>query len=144
MLTCDTQIKAAYENENMSPEQIAQDQALDVVAVKAKLMQVSSKYRKDCNQDPNLNFTEDQHADVLKIIHETALSAEHPDGSVDYKTRLSAATYIRDDIKGRKEPRAMANGPVFNMLSFNESLSRARQGARSAIESLSGGRVVEQ
>jgi len=40
-----TLIKTAFENEGMSPEEIAQCQDLDIAAVKACLIQTSSKYR---------------------------------------------------------------------------------------------------
>ena len=47
----DTTIKTAYEVDNASPEEIAESEGFAVEAVKAKLMQVSSKYRKDCGKE---------------------------------------------------------------------------------------------
>ena len=125
------QIKTAYELSGMTPDEIAEDQDLDIAAVKAGLMQCSSKYRKACGmEDENedgLNFSNDELRRVNQVILETALTAELPDGSIDYKTRLSAATYIRDDKKGRKEPVRHIAGNTFNLLSFNEQLQKARQ-----------------
>lgn len=125
------QIKTAYEVSGMTPEQIAEDQDLDIAAVKAGLMQSSAKYRKACGQEEEdldgLNFTNDELRRVNQVIYETALSAELADGSVDFKTRLAAATYIRDDKKGRKEPVRHIAGNTFNLLSFNEQLQKARQ-----------------
>jgi len=129
------QIKTAYEVSGMTPEQIAEDQDLDVAAIKAGLMQSSSKYRKACGMEEEnadgLNFTDDELRRVNQVILETALTAELSDGSIDYKTRLAAATYIRDDKKGRKEPVRHIAGNTFNLLSFNEQLQKARQLADS-------------
>ena len=44
-------IVAAYEEENLSPEFIAEDRDLDLIAVKAALMQSSTKYRRDCGKE---------------------------------------------------------------------------------------------
>lgn len=125
------QIKTAYEVTNMTPEEIAEDQELDLAAVKAGLMHVSSKYRKACGvaeeENDGLNFTNDELRRVNQVILETALTAETPDGAIDFRTRLAAATYIRDDKKGRKEPVRHIAGNTFNLLSFNEQLQKARQ-----------------
>ena len=130
MSVTDTTIRTAYEQEGMSPEEIAEDQQLDVVAVKAKLMQVSAKYRKDCSSEPEdestLNFDNDQLRTVNQIIFEAACSAERSDGTVDWKVRLDAATYIRDDKKGRKEVKRALTNNSFNILSINEKLAEAK------------------
>lgn len=134
------QIKTAYEVNEMTPEQIAEDQDLDIAAVKAGLMQTSSKYRKACGMEEEdtdgLNFTNDELRRVNQVIYETALTAETPDGSPDFKTRLAAATYIRDDKKGRKEPVRHIAGNTFNLLSFNEQLQKARQLGNSLKQQL--------
>lgn len=134
MLAIDTQIKKAYEEEQMTPEQIAEDQGLQIEAVKAKLMQVSFQYRRACNGESEevidgLNFTNAQLERINAVIFETATSAETADGQVDYKTRLAAATYIRDDKKGRKDVVKGMGNQTFNILNFNQALESARQGA---------------
>ena len=54
-------IKTAFENERMTPEEIAESQDLELAAVKAALMQCSAKYRRECGQEPEtvdrLNFS---------------------------------------------------------------------------------------
>lgn len=133
------QLKVAYEVNNMTVEEIAEDfKDFDVAAIKAGLMQCSSKYRRDCKCDDAdvLNFTDEQLDSVNKVIFETALSAEYPDGSVDYKTRLHAATYIRDDKKGRKEVRQVIANGTFNFLTFNEQIQAARQAKEKQIKQL--------
>jgi hypothetical protein len=128
-MVIDEQIKIAYEQENMSPEEIASDQGLSPIAVKAKLMQISSKYRKDARNESEdsdtLNFSNEQLEAVNQVIFETALSAEHSDGSIDYKTRLTAAMYVRDDKKGRKEVIRGVSSNTFNILQLNEKLAMA-------------------
>lgn len=141
------QLKTAYEQEGMTPEEIADDLDLELESVKAGLTQVSSKYRRDCGKEPaeivdSLNFTNDQLLAVNEIIFQTALAAEHSDGSIDWKTRLAAAQYIRDDKKGRKEPAKLPLGNTFNILQFNEQIADARQRVKqlkeeNAIEVLS-------
>jgi hypothetical protein len=129
MTNCvDTQIKTAYELHGMSPEEISEDQGLDLVAVKSKLMQVSSVFRKNCglsspDVDDGLNFTEDDLRRVNEVILTLALSAE------DEHLRGKMATYVRDDKKGRKEVAKLMKGTTFNILSFNEMIHQARIGA---------------
>ena len=140
----DSQIKKAYEEESMTPQQIADDLGFDIIAVKAKLMSISSKYRKDCGAEQEivpdgLNFTNDQLEDVNKVIYETALAAEYPDGAVDYKTRLQAAMYIRDDKKGRKEVARQMAGQTFNILNLNQALEQARVGAGRVVKQIMNG-----
>lgn len=133
-MNTDIQIKKAYESEGMTPEQIAEDLQFDVLAVKAKLMQISSVYRKACNHeslevvedDPSLNFTDNQSRDFVNVIHELAC-----DTTISPDTRLRAAIYGRDDKKGRKEiVKAVQQTGNFNMFVFNEALQNARDKMR--------------
>lgn len=118
-------IKTAYEQEGMSPDEIAQCQELDVVAVKAALCQCSSKYRKDCGMElsaggDGLNFSDDELRRVNEVILDIALGAEDP------HLRFKAATYVRDDKKGRKEViRNMNNGGI-NIITINEQLKNIK------------------
>lgn len=132
MNSSDIQIKNAYEVENMSPEEISSDLGFDVVAVKSKLMQVSSKFRKACGQESeeesNLNFSSDDLQRVNQEILQLALGAENE------KVRADMCKYVRDDKKGRKDVvKAMANGPTNNFLIFNEALRNARVNAQESI-----------
>jgi hypothetical protein len=124
----DEKIKALYENESLSPDVIAQEEGLSLVAVKSKLMQISSLYRKACGAESlekdELNFSDSELREVNEIIMDTARAATTIDGQVDWKTRLDAAKYVRDDKKGRKEVRSIVAGNSFNILSINEQLSQ--------------------
>lgn len=127
-------IKIAYEREGMSVGQIAKDRELDVVAVKATLMHVSSKYRQNALQEgekeDELNFSNQDLVMANDVIRETARYAESED------LRLKAAIYIRDDKKGRKEIVNALKGMQFNIFQINEQLreARAQREIRNTIE----------
>ncbi len=128
------QIKVAFEREEMSPEQIAEAQGLDVVAVKSALAQCSTKYRKMAGQESldenELNFDNEQLKAANQVIYETMLAAE------DEQLRFKAAAYIRDDKKGRKEALKQVASNTFNILTFNEQLKMARQHVNSLRDKL--------
>jgi hypothetical protein len=117
-------IRVCYEEENMTPEEISEDRGLDLSAVKAGLMQCSSKYRKDCGkedeQEDNLNFTKDEQQRIMDVIRDLALGAD------DENLRLKAAIYIRDDFKGRKDVVKGMAGQQFNILMINEQMRKVR------------------
>ena len=119
------QFKISYEELGMTPEEIAEDRGMDIAAVKAGLMQCSSKYRKDCGKEETaedvLNFTDDDLAAVNKVIKEIALGAE------DDSLRLKAAMYIRDDKKGRRDVQKAVGGMQFNILQFNQMMQKTRE-----------------
>src|ERR1017187_7111585 len=118
-------IKTAYEVSEMTVEQIAEDQALEVVSVKSALMSCSSKYRKACGQEEEiedlLNFSKQEQQDVKRAMFELALSTE------DEHVKAKLLMYIRDDSKGRRDRPILQNGNTFNILQFNQSIQRARQ-----------------
>lgn len=116
----------------MTPEQIAVDRELDVLAVKAALMTCSPKYRKDARgelrdekanglevSERRLNFTEEQQERILQRIYDIATSSDN-DG-----VALNACKYVRDDSKGRLDPVKSLGGVTFNVLTFNEAIRRA-------------------
>lgn len=128
----------------MSPEEIAEDQDLDVAAVKSGLIQCSARYRRDCNielkepeGDDRLNFSDEQLRAVNDVIYETALGAEDP------ILRFKAACYVRDDKKGRKEViKAVQNGGI-NILTINNAIMQAREGARKLKHVVSEPKLIE-
>jgi hypothetical protein len=141
-------IKKCYEELNMTPDMIADDRQLDIVAVKGCLMNCSASYRKACKvepeNNPRLNFNDDQLERANQVIEETMLGAETADGFVDWKTRLQAAIYIRDDKKGRKEAGKMLGNTQNNVLQINNILQQARATAQQAIESIKpAGQLIE-
>lgn len=137
------QLRISYEQLGMSPEEIAEDRGLDLTAVKAGLMQSSSKYRKACGQaaedDDTLNFSDDDLRRVNNVIKEIALSSE------DDNLRLKAAMYIRDDKKGRKEVIKAVQNTQFNILQFNEAMKQVRNVSERMTSELlgNGGNCVQ-
>jgi hypothetical protein len=129
-------IKVAYEQENLTPEEIASDRELDVAAVKAALMQSSSKYRKACGHEDEseskFGFDSDQEQRVMEVIVDLALSAENE------KVRLDAATYVRDDRRGRKDVAKHLGGSNFNILFLNEQLKKVRSVSDRITQSVLG------
>ncbi len=102
---------------------LAEDRDLDVTAVKAGLLQCSPVYRKLVRQEPDESandFTNEDLRAVNEVIKSIAL------GSEDDNLRLKAAMYIRDDKKGRKEVAKLAQSNTFNILSFNQEMSKIR------------------
>lgn len=138
------QLKVAFEDLGMTPEEIAQDREMDIVAVKAGLMQCSAKYRKACgaesDSEDNLNFDNEQLEQANKVIYDIMLSSE------DDHLRFKAATYLRDDKKGRKDVAKQLGGHTFNILQFNEAMGKVRAAASQIKESLliENGKVLPQ
>lgn len=128
------QLKILYEQEGMTPDEIAGDQEMDIAAVKACLMSCSGKYRRACGseepEEDHLNFTNDQLEAVNRVIYEIAIGAE------DDSVRLKAATYLRDDKKGRKEVVKAVGGAQFNILMFNEQMQKIRQLKDAAVHAI--------
>lgn len=119
MFAANEQIVTAYETLGMTPEEIAEDQGLELVAVKAALMQCSSAYRKATKVDDSLNFSDDE----LRMANQTiALLAGH---SEDERVKLKAAIYIRDDKKGRFDVAKTMNNMNINILNFAEHMKKA-------------------
>ena len=134
-------IRTGYETLGLSPEQIAEDRNLTVEAIKAALLNCSSKYRRAANvapeEDTTLNFSNEQLSMVNEEIVRLALYAE------DEGVRTKNCHYLRDDKKGRRELRTVLGGNTFNILAFNQTMQRAREGAErmksQLIECVSSG-----
>jgi hypothetical protein len=130
------QLKIAYEELGMSPEEIAEDRGLELASVKAALMQSSSVYRRACGQEDSeeakLNFSDADLDQVNAVIRNIALYAEDPN------LQFKAATYIRDDKKGRKDVVKQMGGSQFNILMFNEQMQKIRGVADAAKRVLIG------
>lgn len=138
----DLVVKNAYEQENMTPEQIAHDQGWDIVAVKSKLISVSSKFRKNCGmEEPDkseLNFSHEEQVELKRVIYNLAISSE------DEHLRFKAATYCRDDAMGRKEVvKNIQQSGNFQLNVFNQMLSSVREKASQLSERVNQKKVIE-
>ena len=125
------QLRVSYEDLGMSLSEIERDfPQFSIESIKAGLTSCSSKYRNDCKSEvktqeqidaESLNFSDDELRLANKTIVELAL------GSEDDHLRLKAATYIRDDKKGRKEVAALIRSQnTFNIFAFNEQMQKTR------------------
>jgi hypothetical protein len=135
MLAVDTQIKTAYEVNGMSPKEIADDQGFAEESVKAKLMQISAKYRKDAGLEDEaesaLNFSISEAEEMKGIVLNVARTTD------DDNLRFKAATWVLDDKKGRKDVvKALQNGPVLNLLTINEFFAKGREAANNMKEKI--------
>jgi energy-converting hydrogenase A subunit M len=114
------QIILAYEMHGMTPEQIAVDRELELIAVKSALMQGSSAYRKAIKAGvPGLDFTDDELVESNKAILAIMRYAE------DENLKFRAACYVRDDKKGRHDIVKAMTGLNVNVLLVQEQLQRA-------------------
>ena len=109
----------------MSPEEIAGDMQLDVVAVKAALLQGSPKFRALAKEEPNLAFSLDEQELAKRVIADIAT------GSDDDYLRLRAARYIHDDSKGRLDPVGAQNLKI-NVAIFNQFLEKSEEAIKLA------------
>ena len=130
----DQQILAAYE-QGLSPQQIADDLEFPLYAVKAKLMSISSTYRKACGAEPEtedeLNLTREEQLQIKRRLFDTLMTTE------DEHVIVKLGTYLRDDGKGRKDVVKKMGDQNFNILQLvNSSLSQARDGAKQLREAL--------
>lgn len=126
MLACSKQIITMFEDLGLSVEEIAEQQELNVVAVKAALLQGSRKYRELNNSHSSQDnlpaddaFTASEEQACRQVIYDLAV------GSDDEKVRLRAARYIRDDKKGRLDKVDLGKLNI-NVVVFNEALAKAR------------------
>lgn len=113
----------------MTLEEIAEDQKLDIIAVKSGLMQTSAQYRKDIGSETDaskaLDFTEDQKAIVNAHLFKLATDAESE------KVQAQVCQYLRDDFMGRKDVSRLLKGMgnTFNIVNFNDAIKAAREKA---------------
>jgi hypothetical protein len=122
------QIISAYEQLGMSPDEIAQDQDLDVAAVKSVLIQFSTVFRKDLKIDESLDFTEEQVKRATDVILHLAQYSD------DENLRFRAARYIRDDKKGRLDVVQQMTGLNINVITINEQMRKALEAVNKSKE----------
>lgn len=116
-------IRVCYEDEKFSVEQIASDRGMEVAVVKAALMAASSQYRKQFKKDDEDEIEDFSSQDLRDANNTIRYLNNHAETE---ELRFKAATYIRDDKKGRKEVVKTLQQP-FNLLVFNEAMQTARQ-----------------
>jgi hypothetical protein len=133
MFATNEKIISLFEVSGMTPEQISETEELSLIAVKAALMQSSSSYRKMVKAgEPDLDYTSQEQQIAKNIILNLAQFAE------DDNLRLRAATYIRDDAKGRLDVVKAMAGLNVNVNLFQEQLARAN----AALSTTAGMKLI--
>jgi hypothetical protein len=113
-------ITSLYEG-GLTIEQIAQDQELEVVSVKAALLQGSEQYRKETagiQAEGGSAFSSSEEELARKTIVELMTCSE-----VD-NVRFRCARYLRDDHKGRLDANKLGKLNI-NVALFTETIQRA-------------------
>jgi len=122
MSGADQQIITAYEELGMSPEEIADDQELELTSVKAILMQFSTLFRQAAGKAPKeIGFTDEQEQAVVDVISNIARGYT----DADERTQLRAAMFLRNDRRGRLDIGKQLSGLNINVISFNEQMRKA-------------------
>lgn len=128
MLTgANQQIITAYETEGMSVSDIASALEFDVVAVKATLMQFSSKYREDSKSEPALDFTIDEQLEARNAMVRLMRQSE------DEYLVARLACKIRDDGKGRLDIGSNMRGLNINVVLINERIKQAQEAKQKVL-----------
>lgn len=142
MTSADQQLLAAYKS-GLSPEQIAEDLGFHTHNVKARLMALSTEYRKACGaespEEDELNFTRDEQLSIKRELFQMAMSTE------DQHLKVKLLLNLRDDGKGRKDiVRDMKNAGNINIMQLiNNSISSASQSADSLISSIRKPKLID-
>jgi hypothetical protein len=130
MQAATAQIVSMFETLGMGVEDIAEQQGMDPIAVKAALLQGSRAYR-----ESQVSNSKDEECGVFTSREEQLARQAIVDlaaGSDDEHIRLKAAKYIRDDKKGRLDKAAVGKLNI-NVLVFNETLRKARAAKARAL-----------
>lgn len=119
MTAANQHIVTAYEELGLTPEEIAEADGFEVLAVKAILNQCSLKYRQATKQKVDGDFTPDDEVLFRDVIRNTAAYGE------DEGLRLRAAIYGREDQKGRRDIRKDLRAMNFSIGVLNQHLQQA-------------------
>jgi hypothetical protein len=119
MTAANQQIVVCFEEQGMTPEEIAADQDLEIGAVKAILIQCSSKYRKEIKNDNGEHFTDEDLIAANQVIANLMRYAE------DERLQARCAMYVRDDKKGRLDAVKQMAGLNVNVMVWNEQMKKA-------------------
>lgn len=114
-----TRIVTLFEDCNLTVEQIALDEGLDVAAVKATLLMCSTKFRSLSKEKQELDFTDEELAIANRTIVQTMSNTE------DENLKVRCARYIRQDKKGRLDRTAFGKLNI-NVFQLNADMQKAR------------------
>ncbi len=119
MTAANQHIVTCFETLGMSPEQIAEAEQLELVAVKAILYQCSGAYRESIKAGAaNLDFSD------VELQEANAVIAQLMRYSEDDGLRYRAAKYLRDDKKGRRDRLSGLKSLNINITQINAHLGQ--------------------
>jgi len=122
-------IKALYENDNLSPEQICEalGDEMCIESVKISLLQNSAKYRQDIKTpENNKDFTDDE-LETAKITMARCMNAE------DEHLAFKAAKFVFNERKGRHNVRSLLKNVNLNVNLINVQMQKAREAKTRAL-----------
>lgn len=121
MTAANQHIVTCFEQLGMTPEQIAETEQLELVAVKSILYQCSGAYREQIKQNRSLDFSDEQLDEANVAIANIMRYSE------DEHLKLRAALYLRDDKKGRKDRVNGLKQLNINITQINQHLLQVAQ-----------------
>ncbi len=137
-------IKTAYEEEEMSVDEISETRGLELAAVKSALMQCSSVYRRACRKESEgedtLNYSRDEQQRIKDALLNLALGAD------DQNLQFKVLVYCNNEAKGRNDVVKATAQQNINVLMINEQLKKVRSIADRIPENIGlipSSRVVE-
>ena len=110
----------------MTPAEIAESRDMSITSVKAALLSVSPRYRRDAGENPELGFDDGEVSDARSVIVNTMRYAE------DEKLRYNAAIFMFNEKKGRNDVHKQLGGNKFDIFAFNTNFQQVRELANKA------------
>ncbi len=138
-----SQLVTLFEDCGLTPEQISQDQEIDISVVKLALSQHSTIYRAALREQEE-TFSEDEYTAAKQAIA-SLIYAE------DEATRLRASKFIVDEVKGRNAIVSKRTGAIlgngtpttFNILIINQQMQRAREALEKSKSSKLASQILD-
>ena len=105
----------------MTPEQIAETEQMNLVAIKSVLYQCSGMYREQLKENKTLDFTDEQLDEANVIIANVMRYSD------DDNLRFRAAKFLRDDKKGRRDKMNGFKQLNINITQINQHLDQVHK-----------------
>jgi len=120
MTSANREIVVAFEENGLTPEQIAGEFDYELAAVKGILFSCSSLYRGEAKNDKTYEFTDSEYQDCKDVILSYARHGEE-----NPALQVKCALFIVQDKKGYLDPRRALPQLNINVLDFNSQMKKA-------------------
>lgn len=121
-----TTIKTAYEELELTPEEIAEDQGLELGAVKACLKQNSPKFNRGVKSGTEEDISDEEYKQILGAYKQLALYSEN-----DFVRERSLRQLINEK-KGRLDKKEITSLKV-NVILVNQMIQQTRAAKQAAL-----------